>query len=205
MLERALMFLESRRVRIVLLSLAVFWGAVLGPLVHHPDRVRSFQSFVETRLKPGVAAIDPWIIWNGVMNRVFVCVPTPKGPEPMRCPDLAQALVRLPGALWQAALDVRHVGWPAAIPALVSLAVALGVFRGAIWNPASFGLALFVAAVCTIMVRALLFWMTDLLGAVLGVIVTGSAAIGMMGYLVDLAVTAPHGAELARTLMRPRT
>lgn len=46
--------------------------------------------------------------------------------------------------------------------------------------------------------------MTSLFGAVLGSLAAESAVVGPMGYLIDLAVTAPHGAELVRTLMRPR-
>jgi hypothetical protein len=156
--------LESSRVRRLLLVLAVFWG-LMGILAEVEVTRAWLENFTTTRVEPTLAAIDPWFIVTRVWDytgpirhcdTTDMLIARSKGSRECDDPGLVLRAMKLPGALWRAAGDVKTRGWPAVVSAVLSLVLGVSAVLDSKqwrdpslpwWHPLNLVLATFVILV----------------------------------------------------------
>jgi hypothetical protein len=152
--------LESSRARRLFVVLVIFWG-LMGILAEVEAARVWLERFTEERVKPALEAIDPWFVvsrvwdYTGPIRRCDVTdtlIATSKGSKECDEPGLVLRGIRLPGALWHAAGDVKTHGWPAVVSALLSLFLGVSAILDSrrwrdpslpSWHPLNFVLATF--------------------------------------------------------------
>ena len=144
------------------MALVALWG--LMAFLAHSERTRAqLEGFAAARVKPALDAIDPWFVLGHVWEYTgpgcdtldeLAAIQTGSH----RCDDsLMMRGLKLPVALWHTARDVRGDvaarGWPAAVPAALSLLVGATVVvpgvlnESAWWHPLTWIYGIFLGLI----------------------------------------------------------